>query len=319
MPSRELLDQEQEESGDEQPEKMELEKAEEPISEDFGSYLSQLTKTPLLTTLEEKKLSRQIAQGGVIGMRAKDRMVEANMRLVVTVAKQYAGSGITLEDLIQEGAIGLMTAAERFAPELGYKFSTYAMQWIKQAIGRAVDNKAKTIRLPAHVSESLRKIEKAKVELRGLGVSDPTPDQLHEKTGISARKLESLSHVSSDPVSLDMFVAHPGGGGSGPADTALGDLLEDDKTESPEEAVLRSEIEGEIETILSVLDERERLIMSRRFQVADESLYERGSILVKTATDLGWSKERVRSVEAGALRKLRAKARHQRLKERKQT
>ena len=142
------------------------------LSDDLASYINRLTRTKLLTATEEKALSRRARYGDLL---AKERLIESNMRLVVSIAKNYLASGIPLEDLIQEGAIGLMTATERFDPRMGYRFSTYATQWIRQSIGRAIDNKAKAIRLPAHISESLRKIDKARAELTAR--SGPGPDR----------------------------------------------------------------------------------------------------------------------------------------------
>ncbi|WP_424741069.1 sigma-70 family RNA polymerase sigma factor, partial [Klebsiella pneumoniae] len=153
--------------------------------------LNRLTRCNLLTPDEEIRLANRIAAGGSSGVQAKARLVESNMRLVVSIAKAYRSSGIPFEDLIQEGAIGLMTAAERFDPKRGYRFSTYATQWIRQAIGRAVDNKAKSIRLPAHVSESLRKLDKARAEMRRELGEDPTLEQLAQRTGIAIRKVVS--------------------------------------------------------------------------------------------------------------------------------
>ncbi len=134
----------------------------EPDADDLASYINRLTRTPLLTAADEFRLAIRVRDGD---WNAKMKMIEANMRLVVSIAKTYLASGIPLEDLIQEGSIGLMTAAERFDPDRGYRFSTYATQWIRQSIGRAVDNKSKAIRLPAHISESLRKMEKVRAEL----------------------------------------------------------------------------------------------------------------------------------------------------------
>ena len=171
--------------------------------DDLASYLNRLTRTKLLTAVEEKILSRRIGIGDPL---AKERLIEANMRLVVSIAKNYIASGIPLEDLIQEGAIGLMTATERFDPHMGYRFSTYATQWIRQSIGRAIDNKAKAIRLPAHISESLRKIDKSRAELqRDLG-EEPTTEQIADHTGLSMKKMASLLQTTQEPVSLDMNV-----------------------------------------------------------------------------------------------------------------
>ncbi len=144
-------------------------------NDELASYINRLTRTRLLTAREEKTLTRRVRCGD---FSAKERLIEANMRLVVSIAKNYAASGIPLEDLIQEGAIGLMTATERFDLQMGFRFSTYATQWIRQSIGRAIDNKSKTIRLPAHISESLRKVDKARVELSAAGGqrADPGTD-----------------------------------------------------------------------------------------------------------------------------------------------
>src|SRR5688572_27330924 len=154
------------------------------MEDGIPSYLSRLTQAPLLTAEEEVILMRAIQKGDES---ARRRLIESNMRLVINIAKTYRNRAIPLEDLIQEGAIGLMQAAERFDPDKGFRFSTYATHWIRQAIGRAIDNKSKAIRLPAHVSQSLRKIEKERLRLsRELG-SDPTHDQLALALGISAR------------------------------------------------------------------------------------------------------------------------------------
>lgn len=284
------------------------------IDDDLRSYIKQLTKTPLLTAQEEKMLARKIQRGGAEGMRAKDRMVESNMRLVVSLAKQYLNTGIPWEDLIQEGSIGLMTATERFDPVIGTKFSTYATHWIRQAIGRAVDNKAKLIRLPAHVSESLRKIDRAKTKLQEEGNSDPTKEEISEATGLSVRKLSNLANKTAEPLSLD-FTLVTMGGSRGQQDTVFSDRIEDVSSIDPKSAIIEKETRKTIKGILSVLDEREQLIMGRRFGVTEEPEDEIGSVLARTAEDLNISRERVRLIEMSALRKLRSAARNQRLKE----
>src|SRR3954468_18700804 len=165
------------------------------------SYLSRLTQAPLLTPEEEISLTKAVQNGDE---RARQRLIESNMRLVINIAKSYRNRAIPLEDLIQEGAIGLMQAAERFDPDKGFRFSTYATHWIRQAIGRAIDNKSKAIRLPAHVSQSLRRIEKERTRLsRELG-QDPTPEQIASAMGISPKKLLTLMQSSQELLSLDM-------------------------------------------------------------------------------------------------------------------
>src|ERR1043165_6695577 len=189
--------------------------------EGIPSYLGRLTQAPLLTAEEEVTLTRAVQRG--CG-RSKQRLIESNMRLVINIAKTYRSRAIALEDLIQEGAIGLMQAAERFDPEKGFRFSTYATHWIRQAIGRAIDNKSKAIRLPAHVSQSLRRIEKERLRLaRELG-TDPSHDQLACALGISARKLITLVQSSQDLLSLDMSVGENSG-------TTLGGLIRDNRNE----------------------------------------------------------------------------------------
>ena len=160
--------------------------------EERHSYISRLTRNSLLSPEQEVTLARKIARGGAESALAKDRLVECNIRLVISIAKAYRSSGIPLDDLIQEGVIGLITATDRFDVNRGYRFSTYATQWIRQAIGRAVDNKAKSIRLPAHVSESLRKIDRARADIRRETGDEPTLEQLSHRTGIATRKISTL-------------------------------------------------------------------------------------------------------------------------------
>jgi len=273
-----------------------------PYADDLSSYINRLTRTPLLTATEEAKLARRIRYHA--DQAAKMRLIEANMRLVVSIAKGYLSSGIPLEDLIQEGAIGLMTAAERFDPERGYRFSTYATQWIRQAIGRAVDNKAKSIRLPAHVSESMRKVEKARIELRRVLGEEPTTEQVAQSAGISMKKMNNLLHTTLEPISLDMPVGDE-------ENTSLGNLLFDKTSPDPQDALIDTEIRTEIERILDCLDEREQMIMRSRFGFEDDSRH----VLQQIGENLGISRERVRQLEAQAIRKLRSVARKRRLRE----
>jgi len=270
-------------------------------ADDLQSYINRLTRCNLLTPDEEIRLARRIATGDG---QAKARLVESNMRLVVSIAKAYRSSGIPFEDLIQEGAIGLMTAAERFDPTRGYRFSTYATQWIRQAIGRAVDNKAKSIRLPAHVSESLRKLEKARTEMRREMGEEPTPDQLAARTGISTRKVAILLNTTQEPISLDMPVGDE-------ENTSLGSLLYDKTSPDPQEELIDTERREEIASILAILDDREQLIMRKRFGFDGEDAY----VLQQIGEELNISRERVRQIEAQALRKLRSAARKRRLRD----
>lgn len=237
---------------------------------------------------------------------AKRRLVESNMRLVINIAKNYRSKSVFLEDLIQEGAIGLMQAIERFDPERGYRFSTYASHWIRQAIGRALDNKAKAIRLPAHISQSLRRIERERIRLaRETGV-EPTHEQIAKAIGISPKKLSHLMQASKELLSLDMRV--------GDSDSAtLGSLLPDENCHDPEASLLAEERWKELQMILMELSERERRVMTQRLRVAEGE--ELTTVRDRLAKEMHISRERIRQIELQAIKKLRAVAQRQKLNE----
>jgi RNA polymerase primary sigma factor len=265
------------------------------------SYLSRLTQAPLLSPDEEVELTRAVQNGDQC---ARKRLIESNMRLVINIAKTYRNRSTPLEDLIQEGAIGLMQAAERFDPEKGFRFSTYATHWIRQAIGRAIDNKSKAIRLPAHVSQSLRRIEKEKMRLaRELGY-EPTPEQIAFAMGISAKKLITLLQSSQELLSLDMSVGDSGG-------MTLGGLIRDPGDADPESLVLTQEMVDELQRILMELNDREQRVMRLRFRLdgAESPLQE------DVAKEMKLSRERVRQIEVQAIKKLRALAQRRRLRD----
>jgi RNA polymerase primary sigma factor len=269
--------------------------------EGVPSYLSRLTQAPLLTPEEEIALTRAVQQGDE---RARQRLIESNMRLVINIAKTYRNRAIPLEDLIQEGAIGLMQAAERFDPDKGFRFSTYATHWIRQAIGRAIDNKSKAIRLPAHVSQSLRRVEKERIRLaRELG-QDPTPEQIAMAMGISPKKLLTLLQSSQELLSLDMTVGDSGG-------MTLGGLIKDTTNGDPESLILSQEMINELQRILLELNEREQRVMRLRFRLdgSEPPLQE------DIAKEMKLSRERVRQIEVQAIKKLRALAQRRRLRD----
>jgi len=270
--------------------------------EGIPSYLSRLTQAPLLTAEEEAALTRAVQRGDKA---SRQKLVESNMRLVINIAKSYRNRSIPLEDLIQEGAIGLMQAAERFDPDKGFRFSTYATHWIRQSIGRAIDNKSKAIRLPAHVSQSLRKIEKERAKLlRELG-SDPSTEQLAFAIGISPKKLQTLIQSSQELLSLDMTL----GEGSG---MTLGGLLRDSSQGDPETIVFTQEMIEELQRIICELNEREQHVMRLRFRLDGSS----ESVLQDDiAREMKLSRERVRQIELQAIKKLRALAQRRRLRE----
>jgi RNA polymerase primary sigma factor len=272
------------------------------FSED--SYVTRLTRAGLLTHEEEVRLARKLRQGGLEAVKARSTLIESNMRLVVSIAKAYRSSGIPMEDLVQEGAIGLMTATERFDPERGFRFSTYATQWIRQAIGRAVDNKSKSIRIPAHISESLRKLERIRAEIRREFGIEASPEMLSEQSGYPIRKVLALLSTTQDPISLDLPVGDE-------ESTNLGALLTDRNATDPQVQLLSNEVRMALENILDELDERERIVMRRRFGFdGDENC-----VLSQIGEELSISRERVRQIEAQALRKLRLEARKSPLRE----
>ena len=260
-------------------------------SADSQSYLTRLTRQRLLTPEEEITLAARIQQGDV---RAKDRLVEANMRLVINVARTYHNCLIPFEDLIQEGAIGLMTAAERFDPSKGYRFSTYATHWIRQSISRAIDNKSKPIRLPAHVSETLRKIERARSLWARENGDEPSPEQLADFLDVPLRKITALMQAGQEPVSLDMLVGQE-------ESTTLAALLNDHNALDPQDMVLSAEKQKVLDSLLEILTPREREIMRRRLGYEDDS----SRVLQEIGTTLRLSRERVRQIEVQALRKLK--------------
>jgi RNA polymerase primary sigma factor len=264
-------------------------------SAEASSYLNRLTRQRLLSCEEEADLAARVQQGDT---RARDRLVEANMRLVINIAKNYHNALVPFEDLVQEGAIGLMTAAERFDASKGFRFSTYATHWIRQAISRAIDNKAKAIRIPAHVSETLRRLERLRaLYLREAG-EEPTAEELARQLGISPRKVNALLQAGQEPVSLDMLVGEE-------ENTSLASLLNDRTAINPQEVVLTAEMQQEIDKLLAILTPREQEVMRKRLGFENNS----AQVLQEIGETLHISRERVRQIELQALRKLKYAAR----------
>lgn len=244
-----------------------------------------------------------MAQGG--NAKARQRLIEANMRLVINIAKSYRNRTVPLEDLIQEGAIGLMHAVERFDPTKNFRFSTYATHWIRQSIGRAIDNKSKAIRLPAHISQSLRRVERERARLTREMGCEPTLDQIATALGLSTKRLLILMHSSHDLLSLDMRVGEN-------ENSTLGSLIRDTSADDPESSILTDEMLDELQQILMELTERERRVMSCRLNMAGE---EEDFVRENLAKELQLSRERIRQIEIQAIKKLRAVAVRRRLRD----
>jgi RNA polymerase primary sigma factor len=263
--------------------------------EPVPSYVTRLTQAPLLSADEETQLTLA-ARAGCPD--ARKRLIESNMRLVVNIAKTFSNPAVTLEDLVQEGAIGLVRAVERFDPDRGYRFSTYATHWIRQAISRAVNGKSKAIRLPAHVWQTLRRIDKARQDATQRLGREPSIEELASLVGMTPRRVRALAQSSQEMLSLDVAVGETG--------NTLGSLIPDLQATDPEDAALDAEALEELETFLSELSERERRIVSVRIRCSETDLPVRREELGK---ELSMSRERVRQIEVQALKKLRRLAR----------
>jgi len=288
-------------------------------SDSIGHYLSSIGRVPLLTPAEEIELAHHVqnmkkllhipetdrTQRNLyqikIGKRARDRMMAANLRLVVSVAKKYQNQGLELLDLVQEGAIGLERAVDKFDPAMGYKFSTYAYWWIRQGMTRAIDNSARTIRLPIHISEKLSKMRRVSRELSHKFGRQPTRLEMATEMGIDQKDLEDLISQSAPCASLD---AHARGEEDR---STLGELIPDPNCEEPMEGMDRTIQKEHLGTWLSQLNEREQKIMKLRFGLDGEEPL----TLAEIGRQINVSRERVRQLEAKAILKLRVMTTHQ--------
>jgi RNA polymerase primary sigma factor len=261
------------------------------------SYIGHLTRQRLLSAEEELSLAWRVQNGD---QDARNKLVEANMRLVVNIAKNYKSHLLSFDDLIQEGAIGLMTACDRFDPGKGYRFSTYATHWIRQAISRAIDNKARSIRIPAHVAETLRKIERERSQiLRDTG-QEPHTELIAERLGMKPSRVQAFLKIAREPISLDLIVGED-------ENSTLGSMLEDSDASNPEEIVIQSEIRRILYKIMDCLSERERNVIRRRLGFDQED----PMVLQEIGASLHISRERVRQLEAQAMERLRNLAEYQ--------
>ena len=265
----------------------------EEVSDDsVKMYLREIGKIPLLKPDEELELAYKILEGD---KKAKDKMVEANMRLVVSIAKRYSGRGLDFLDLIQEGNTGLLRAVEKFDPDKGFKFSTYATWWIRQAITRAIADQARVIRLPVHVNETINKIMRAHRKLSQELNREPTIEEMAKEVEMNPEKVEYMLKVKQDTGSLDASVNNDDD------DSVVGDFVVDEDTDSPDEAASIQFLKDSILKVLGDLTEREQKIISLRFGLNDGRSY----TLEEVGREFNVTRERIRQIEAKALVKLR--------------
>ena len=268
------------------------------IDDPVRLYLKEIGRVPLLTADREKELAERMMVGDED---AKVELVEANLRLVVSIAKRYVGRGMFFLDLIQEGNMGLMKAVDKFDYTKGYKFSTYATWWIRQAITRAIADQARTIRIPVHMVETIHKVSRISRQLLQENGREPTADEIGERISMSPEKVREIMKIAQDPVSLETPIGEE-------EDSHLGDFIPDDDTPSPAEATSTSILREELERQLHTLTPREEHVIKLRFGLYDG----RTRTLEEVGKEFDITRERIRQIEAKALRKLRhpSRARH---------
>ena len=271
------------------------------INDPVRMYLKEIGQIKLLTLEEELELADRIEQGDED---AKNILAEANLRLVVSIAKRYVGRGMLFLDLIQEGNIGLMKAVEKFVVSKGYKFSTYATWWIRQAITRAIADQARTIRVPVHMVETINKLARVQRQLTLELNREPSEDEIAKKMGTSVEKVREIYKISQDPVSLETPIGEED-------DSHLGDFIKDEHNMSPEEFATNEMLKDEISEVLLTLTEREEKVIRLRFGLEDG----KPRTLEEVGQMFGVTRERIRQIEAKALRKLRHPSRSRKLRD----
>ena len=274
------------------------------IDDPVKVYLKEIGRVPLLTPDEEVQLALDIQKGGKDGERAKQRLSEANLRLVVSIAKRYVGRGMQFLDLIQEGNLGLIKAVEKFDYTKGYKFSTYATWWIRQAITRAIADQARTIRIPVHMVETINKVIRVSRQLLQELGHDPTPEEIAEEMSMPVDKVREILKIAQEPVSLETPIGEE-------EDSHLGDFIPDEDASEPSEAASFTLLKEQLVDVLSTLTPREEKVLKLRFGIEDG----RTRTLEEVGKEFNVTRERIRQIEAKALRKLRHPSRSKKLKD----
>ena len=271
------------------------------VDDPVRMYLKEIGKVPLLTAEEEIELAKRMEKGDE---EAKKRLCEANLRLVVSIAKRYVGRGMLFLDLIQEGNLGLIKAVDKFDYTKGYKFSTYATWWIRQAITRSIADQARTIRIPVHMVETINKLIRVSRQLLQTYGREPTPDEIAKEMGISVEKVREIQKIAQEPVSLETPIGEE-------EDSHLGDFIPDEDVPAPAEAAAFSMLKEQLVEVLDTLTEREQKVLKLRFGLEDG----RARTLEEVGKEFDVTRERIRQIEAKSLRKLRHPSRSKKLKD----
>ena len=271
------------------------------IEEPVRMYLKEIGKVPLLSADEEVELAKRMAEGDED---AKKRLAEANLRLVVSIAKRYVGRGMLFLDLIQEGNLGLIKAVEKFDYHKGFKFSTYATWWIRQAITRAIADQARTIRIPVHMVETINKLIRVSRQLLQELGREPTPEEIAAELDMPVERVREILKISQEPVSLETPIGEE-------EDSHLGDFIQDDNVPVPAEAAAQTLLKEQLDEVLDTLTEREQKVLRLRFGMDDG----RARTLEEVGKEFDVTRERIRQIEAKALRKLRHPSRSRKLRD----
>ena len=274
------------------------------IEDPVRMYLKEIGKVPLLSADEEIELAKTMENGGPEGEAAKKKLAEANLRLVVSIAKRYVGRGMLFLDLIQEGNLGLIKAVEKFDYRKGYKFSTYATWWIRQAITRAIADQARTIRIPVHMVETINKLVRVQRQLLQELGREPSPEEIAEEMAMPVERVREILKISQEPVSLETPIGEE-------EDSHLGDFIQDENVPVPADAAAFTLLKEQLVEVLDTLTDREQKVLRLRFGLDDG----RARTLEEVGREFNVTRERIRQIEAKALRKLRHPSRSRKLKD----